>query len=324
METVENTAAVAAEPTVNVDQLAKDLAQLEVAHPGIVKRLKAAAAREIAADALRPIVQPLVDAALEREAGGKQEDNAEKPKADLEQMARSFFEWFTVDEILGCVGLIALLASTVPGVSKLAREYRDDFEKDIANAACEVMVNKGRATSLECEDAEDAARIMFVARLLGATANRVAGSPESVEQATQEAYDELRMIGIYSPPIQKTVLLRYITEDLPTAIREELENEEALFGEHGIFTEHLKGDEPVGEDDETCFDAVVAWLRSQSREAKLTAVLLNVLLSHEHVLPDKSIANDLYREFEVEVLASDEGDFGFIAAYTAGMMAVPC
>lgn len=38
-------------------------------------------------------------------------------------------------------------------------------------------------------------------------------------------------------------------------------------------------------DDESCFDAVVQWLRSQSREAKLTAVLLNVLLSHEHVLP---------------------------------------
>ncbi len=77
-------------------------------------------------------------------------------------------------------------------------------------------------------------------------------------------------------------------------------------------------------DDETCFDAAVQWLRSQSREAKLTAVLLNVLLSHEHVLPGKHIGNVLYREFEAESLASDDGDFGFVAAYTAGMMAVPC
>lgn len=78
------------------------------------------------------------------------------------------------------------------------------------------------------------------------------------------------------------------------------------------------------DDDETCFDAVVEWLRSQSKEAKLTAVLLNVLLSHEHILPGKDIGNVLYREFEAESLAPNQGSLDFIVAYTAGMMAIPC
>lgn len=192
----QNTAAVA-EPTVDVDRLAEDLSQLEVAHPGIVKRLQTAAAREVAADSLRPIIEPLVDAALEREA----EDHPQG-----------------VDDEAG---------ELIEQIADLLERTGNDFKA-------------GLLMSLQ----------------------------KRQERASMTVDDN--------------------------------------------------------DEDETCFDAVVAWLRSQSKEAKLTAVVMSVLLSHEHILPDKNIANDLYREFQAETLAPNQGDFDFVIGYTSGMMAVPC
>ncbi len=197
METRENTQTAVAEPTVDVDRLAEELAQLERAHPGIVKRLRTAAAREVAADSLRPIVEPLVDAALEREA----EDHPQG-----------------VDDEAG---------ELIEQIADLLEHTGNDFKV-------------GLLMSLQ----------------------------QGQERASMTVDDNA--------------------------------------------------------EDETCFDAVVHWLRSQSREAKLTTVAVNVLLSHEHLLPGKNIANELLREFKHEALASDEGDFDFVVAYIAAMDSVPC
>ncbi len=277
---------------------------------------------------------------------------AEKDKV-CEQAGNAFYrqitDWtieqiqeLTADIKNGCLSPETEGADDEPGHVSLIEQITNALERTTPAFQAGLLLKLGHPEIGSDDKAvdeagnEDAGEIPFgqdAEQSTEAEVDRIAETAERVQRATKDAYNELRMIGIYSPSIQKTVLLRYITEDLPTAIQEELENEEALFGEHGIFTEHLKhpylpvdedADEQPDTDNETCFDAVVQWLRSQSREAKLTAVLMTTLLSHEHILPCKTIANDLYREFEVEVLAPDGGDFDFIAAYTAGMMEVPC